>query len=284
MDIYDLKNKIVEVWKIAQVVVQQFGHTKKFAKHVVAFAIKQKEHLTDKKLAKFVGTEEIGKEIGYSKIPNPTVFSKFRERAEPEILEFVANTVLLLKYKDKSIKLIAQDSTDIDAYSKDDKDAKWGKRTIPKKRQVDKKKKTEWFFGYKLHAGIDAMTDNPIAFYVRPANKHDKKLFGTILNHIKENFRIGFKAKYLSDSALDSSDVREELRHNDILDVIAINGRGHRESETPKDPDYPKRWSVERFFSRLKEVFNLAKNRFIGIEKVMMHVYSSIIAYLIEYL
>jgi hypothetical protein len=74
------------------------------------------------------------------------------------------------------------------------------------------------------------------------------------------------------------------LRYNDIIDVIAINGRGHRESEIPKDPDYPKRWSVERFFSRLKEVFNLAKNRFIGINKVMIHVYSSIIAYLIEYL
>jgi hypothetical protein len=284
MDIYDLKDKIVEVWKIAQVVVQQFGHTKKFAKHIVAFVIKQREHLTDEKLANFIGTEDIGKEIGYTNIPNPTVFSKFRERAEPELFEFVANAILWLEYKDKPVKLIAQDSTDIDAFSREDKDAKWGKRTIPKRRQVGKKKKTEWFFGYKLHAGVDAMTDNPIAFYIRPGNKHDKKLFGTILTHIKDNFRIGFKAKYLADSALDSSDIRQELRYNDIIDVIAINGRGHRESEIPKDPDYPKRWSVERFFSRLKEVFNLAKNRFIGINKVMIHVYSSIIAYLIEYL
>jgi hypothetical protein len=199
-------------------------------------------------------------------------------------LEFVANVVLWLKYKDKSVKLIAQDSTDIDAYSKDDKDAKWGKRTIPKKRQSNEKGKTEYFFGYKLHAGVDANTDNPIAFYIRPANRHDKKLFGTILTQIKENFRIGFKAKYLADSALDSSDIRQELRYNDILDVIATNGRGHRESKIPDDPDYGKRWSIERFFSRLKEVFNLGKNRFIGIKKVMMHIYSCIIAYLIAYL
>lgn len=63
-----------------------------------------------------------------------------------------------------------------------------------------------------------------------------------------------------------------------------INGRRWRKSETPKDPDYGKRWSIERIFSRLKEMFNMRRNRFIGIKKVKMHVYSCILAYLIEYL
>jgi len=283
VEIENLTNKIVEVKAIAQVVVQNFGHLKKFAKHVVAFAIKQINGFTDVELARFVGKEDIGKLIGYEKEPNPTVFSKFRERAEPEIFEFVANVTLWLEYKDRPIKLIAQDSTSIDAYSEDDPDADWGKRTIPKKRQVTDES-VESFFGYKLHAGVDADTDNPIAFFIRPANRHDKKLFGAILTHIKENFRIGHKAKYIADSALDSFDVRRELRYSDIKDLIAINGRGHRESEIPKDPDYGKRWSIERFFSRLKEVFGLGKNRFIGIRKVMIHVYSCIIAYSISYL
>ena len=283
MEIYDLRNKIVEVSGIARVVVQQFGHTKKFAKHIVASAIKQIKHLTDEELAKFVGTDEIGKEIGYENIPDPSVFSKFRERAEPEIFEFVANTVLWLKYKDKTIKLIAQDSTDVDAYSKKDKDARWGVRTIPKKRQNDEET-VEKFFGYKLHSAVDADTDNPIAFFIRPANKHDKKLFGTIFKYTRENFRLGYKSKYIADSALDSSDVRRELRYYNMSDLIAINGRGWRKSEIPKDPDYGKRWAVERFFSRLKEMFGLSKNRFRGIKRVMMHVYSCIIAYLIAYL
>lgn len=283
VELEKLTNKIVEVKAIAQVVVQNFGHLKKFAKHVVAFAIKQIQGFTDEELAKFVGKEDIGKLIGYEKEPNPTVFSKFRERAEPEIFEFVANVILWLKYKDRPIKRIAQDSTDIDAYSEDDPDADWGKRTVPKKRQVTDES-VESFFGYKLHSGVDADTDNPIAFFIRPANRHDKKLFGTILAHIKGNFRIGHKAKYIADSALDSFDVRRELRYNDIKDLIAINGRGHRKSEVPKDPDYGKRWSIERFFSRLKEVFGLDKNRFIGIRKVMIHIYSCIIAYLVSYL
>jgi len=37
-------------------------------------------------------------------------------------------------------------------------------------------------------------------------------------------------------------------------------------------------------FSRLKEVFGLAKNRSIGIGEVMLHAYACLIAYLIKYL
>ncbi len=218
--------------------------------------------------------------LGYNKAPNPSTFSKFRERAGPEILEFTANAVVCLKYKNCPLKLIAQDSTGIDAYSRNDKEARWGVRTIPKKRQINRKENVELFFGYKLHAASDAMTDNPIAFFVRPANRNDKKLFGTVFGHIKRNFRIYRNAKYLADSALDSSDVREELRCNDVLPVIATNGRGHRPSETPKDRDYGKRWSIERLFSLLKERFGLSKNRFIGIKKVMIHAYSCVLAYL----
>jgi hypothetical protein len=37
-------------------------------------------------------------------------------------------------------------------------------------------------------------------------------------------------------------------------------------------------------FSSLKEVFGLSKNRFVGIEKVIVHVYSCLIAYIVKYM
>ena len=37
-------------------------------------------------------------------------------------------------------------------------------------------------------------------------------------------------------------------------------------------------------FSRLKEVFGLSKNRFVGIEKVAVHIYSCLIAYIVKYM
>ncbi len=42
--------------------------------------------------------------------------------------------------------------------------------------------------------------------------------------------------------------------------------------------------TTERIFSRLKEVFGLAKNRVIGMKKVAIHIHSCITAYLVGYL
>ena len=41
MELYEIKNKIPEVWSIARVVVQKYGYTKKFAKQIAALVIKQ---------------------------------------------------------------------------------------------------------------------------------------------------------------------------------------------------------------------------------------------------
>ncbi|MEM3839146.1 MAG: hypothetical protein QXF01_01030 [Candidatus Micrarchaeaceae archaeon] len=40
---------------------------------------------------------------------------------------------------------------------------------------------------------------------------------------------------------------------------------------------------IERIFPRLKELFGLAKNRFIGIKKVAAHVFACLIAYWMRY-
>jgi len=96
-------------------------------------------------------------------------------------------------------------------------------------------------------------------------------------------FTFSFEAKYLADSASDSSKIRQTLRHDNVIPLIALNGRRFRKSEEPKDKDYKKRWSIERIFARLKEMFGLARNRFVGIKKVTIHVFSCLIAYLIRY-
>ena len=54
MNIGEIKDKIVEVCAAARVVVQHFGHTKKFAKHVVALVIKQEKNLRDYQLIEFL--------------------------------------------------------------------------------------------------------------------------------------------------------------------------------------------------------------------------------------
>ena len=60
------KNKILEVYAAARVIVERYGHTKKFAKHIVALVIKEQKKLTDKELAKFMTINSIGRVLLFS--------------------------------------------------------------------------------------------------------------------------------------------------------------------------------------------------------------------------
>lgn len=282
MKIGDIKNKIIEVHAAARVIVQKFGHTKKFAKHIVSFVIKQMNGFTDEELADFLYKDPIGKLLGYGRRPDPSIFSKVRIRSDPRILEELYNWLLQDVMKNRPLRLVVQDSTSVPAHSRKDRQARWGVRTIPKKRQTGEER-VEPFFGYKLHLNADAENEIPLVPKVETANRNDKRLFHELYDAVKRKFSINCEAKFLADSAYDSTDIYQELHCDGIKPVIAINGRGHYKSAVPKDPEYGKRWSIERIFARLKGIFSLACNRVVGIKKVTIHVFSCLIAYLVRY-
>jgi hypothetical protein len=74
------------------------------------------------------------------------------------------------------------------------------------------------------------------------------------------------------------------LRECGITPAISRNGRRRRKSEIPKDPDYGKRWAIERIFLRLKEAFGMKNNRFAGLKNVSIYVFSCILAYAMRYI
>jgi len=121
--------------------------------------------------------------------------------------------------KGRQLRLIAQDSTDVPAYSRKDIYARWGIRTIPKKRQ----RKAEYFFGYKLHLNVDAEREISLVAAIEPGNKHDSRLFSKLYEGAKKMFTFGFEVKYLVDSTSDSSKVKQTLRHDNVIPVIARN-------------------------------------------------------------
>jgi len=182
------------------------------------------------------------------------------------------------------LSLICQDSSDVPAFSFGDDDVKFGHGT-PSKREQQTLKSTEkaYLFWYKTHTIVEVTSELPIAFIVAPANRHDSKFFDVLFNRVKSNFAIQYMAKFLADAAYHSTKILWTLRESDMIPVIASNGRRQFKSEVPKDKDYGKRWAVERVFSRLKEMFGLARNRFVGIKKVTIHVFSCLIAYIIRY-
>lgn len=285
MELYEIKNKILEVWAAARVIVQKFGHTKKFAKHVVAFVIKQYEKLKDAKLVEFLRKNQIGRILGYKETLDETTFSKARERMEPEILEELQLWIVKDLLKGKQLKLIVQDSTDVSAYSEKDKEAKWGHRTPSRKEQLLQKrgKEKEFFYGYKPHMIVDAETEIPIAVEVVSANTNDKKLFDSLYKKVKSIVVLQYRGKYIADAQYHASRIRTALWDDNMIPVIPYGGNGGAQRENPKDPDYGKRWAIEHVISRLKDMFGLRENRFFGLKKVKIHVFSCILAYLLRY-
>lgn len=285
MEIYEIKNKIVVVWAAARVIVQKYGHTKKFAKHIVALVIKQCENFKDVKLVEFLGKDPIGKMLGYKKKPDQTTFSKVRERTDPQIMEDLQLWIVSDLFNGKRLRLIAQDSTDVPAYSEKDKEAHWGHRTPSRKEQLLYKKgnEKEFFYGYKPHMIVDAETETPLAVMVAPANTNDRKFFDPLYDKVRSIVVLQHLGKFLADAQYYSSKISTRIRNDNLIPVIPFGGNRWQKLENPKDPEYGKRWSVERVFSRLKGVFGLEENRFFGLKKVKIHVFSCVIAYLMRY-
>ncbi len=93
MKIGDLKYKIPEVLAYARIVSKRYGHTGKYAKHIIALVIEQILHLTDRELAEFLSANEIGRILHYKTHFNYTIFSKVRKTASKiikELYEFIA--------------------------------------------------------------------------------------------------------------------------------------------------------------------------------------------------
>ncbi len=130
----------------------------------------------------------------------------------------------------------------------------------------------------------DVETGIPLYTKTLSANIHDSRVFGILFKHVRTKFNIADNAKFLADSAYDSTKIYETLRYYNITPVIAINRRSHYKLSKPKDKDYRKRAAIERFNSLLKMKMNLLYVRFNGLQSVTAHVSSCIFGYLLKYI
>ena len=276
-------------------IAKMYGHPYKngmmVGKNLIALAIRQLYgYKDDEKFADFLWESGIAKVLGYKRKPHPSLFSKTRKNAETGAIITLYNELVKEKCKGRRLKLVGADSTDMPAFFiNKDKEARLGHRTKKKREQnlddmtgKDKKEKA-FVFGYKLHLIQDTEIGLPLTGVIRSAEVHDSQSFYELFPYVTENFQIQFDAKFLGDSAYDSADIRNRIRDKQMKDVIAINGRGHYKSETPKDPDYGKRWSLEQSNSVLEMVYNLATSRMMGLKRIAVHAFSCLLANFIEH-
>lgn len=285
-----IKKIIPVVEKQVALVSRELGHWygdgMLYGKHVVALALGSIFRCSDRELPDELHVRGLLKILGYQSAPDHSIFSKVRSEIGEEKIGRVAESIIRSMYKDKILRIVAIDSTYIPYWFEFDTDAAWGYATLTRKEQEVLREKTKKGLkkGYKLHLIYYVETGIPLYWIVLPANIHDKDAFKTLFEYVKVHFKFAHEAKFLGDSAYDSTDVRFVLRENNLISVIAVNGRGHYNSSKPKDKDYRKRGAIERFFSILKMKMNLLNVRVKDIQKVTAHVFSCILGYLFKYI
>ena len=277
-------------------IARKYGHPYKdgtmVGKNILAVSVRQLYgYKNDEKFADFIWESGIAQALGYKRKPHFSLFSKTRKYVESGAIMELYHDLAREKCKGRMLRLIGEDSTDMPAFfTEKDTEATLGHRTQKRREQQlndmtggDKYAKT-WVFGYKLHFVNDLELGLPIAATVWPANRHDSQPFYVLFPYVIDNFEIQEGAKFCGDSAFDSADIRQIIRnHRNMKDVIAVNGRGNYKSETPKDEDYGKRWSLEQSNSVLEGVYNLTANRMKGILRNAVHAFACLIANFIEH-
>ena len=219
---------------------------------------------------------ELRKIFNLKKAPDHSSLSKWLKRKGIDFLSKIMKELVKVAMRIGLIRgdLIAIDSTGIDSFTSKanktystDPSASWG--------YLKKGKDGEaiLFHGYKVHLAVDCNSELPVAFAVLPANVHDSDGFGYAFDSLKNTIPSFQIKKVLADAGYDTAYIKQYLRDINIIPAIAINGRGHYASAKPKDPDYSKRWAIERNNGLMKKHYGLNDLKVKGIEKATKHCY-----------
>jgi hypothetical protein len=209
------------------------------------------------------------------------VLSRFRKRVGPERLMRIVDHAIETLVEKRRIKgeTLAMDSTFIKACSRRNLDNRTG-YSDPESR-VGRAVKTR-DLGYRLHLAVDAKSELPIAMTVAPANenekKHSIKLFEKASIHVKPKRLVAdpqYSSQSLRDAALKQGTVpvipypRNQQRG--VKGILRIDRKFKSHGPQELRRAYRKRVSVERVFSRLKNLTGLTQHGLRGLAKMTFH-------------
>ena len=162
-------------------------------------------------------------------LPSEATFSRFfKLLSSASGDDFIAEMVEKLKARLPDLgDDVAVDSTDLEAFANPnrktirDPDAEWGHRTA-KAKSSKGVKKTEPFFGYKMHALNDAVYGAPIAHITLPANANDSPQLPNMVKKAQARHKWLRPSRLLADRGYDSQANHKFLVKHGIVPIIHI--------------------------------------------------------------
>ena len=199
----------------------------------------------------------VARALGLDGIPNRTTIGRWKRRIEPIMqgaFEKLAGIVGMLT----PTKLLVVDSTPLEDWR--DPDARWGFCSRGP------------FKGFKVHVAVDQL-GLPRKALITPGNRYDSPFLPELI--------VGQKTEHvLGDAAYDSKSNRKACRKIGARPCLAKNPRRSGKRRYTPTLLKRKRYIVEQFNSRLKDMLNNCWRWFKGLAKKATIVYSALIAML----
>ena len=167
----------------------------------------------------------------YEGIPSEATFCRFfKKLTDTPDLQQVFDDLVQRAYSLGIIKgtEIAIDASKIDAYEKtvprnkvikDGDHADWGSKQDTAGNQIT-------WFGYKLHAAVDAASELPVAITITPANKHDVTQALPLVELVRK--QCPQSHYFIMDKGYDTKEIYKVIREKQGQAIIPLNLRGEK--------------------------------------------------------
>ena len=203
----------------------------------------------------------VGIDLGRERVPDGTTLLKFRRLLEKHELGAALFLQVNQTLQEQGLKVgtgTIVDATIIGAPS--------STKNATKTRDPDMhqtRKGQQWYFGMKMHIGVDSRTGLVHSAVVTAANVHDKHLLEDVLHG--EERRVYGDSAYASQKAL----IREHAPHaKDFTNQRIRKGGEVNEAERSRNRNKSRiRARVEHVFAVVKRLWGFSKVRYRGLDK-----------------
>lgn len=204
----------------------------------------------------------VGIDLGRERVPDGTTLLKFRRLLEQHKLGETLFAKVGEVLQGQGLKVGAGTIVDATIISAPSSTKNKEKKRDPEMHQTAKGK--NWFFGMKLHIGVDSETGLTHSAVVTAANVHDKHALPELLHG--EEFRVYGDSAYAGQQELIESKapLAEDCTNQRVRKVNGVADELQRANNRKKSKV---RAQVEHVFAVIKRLWGFTKVRYRGLQK-----------------
>ena len=203
----------------------------------------------------------VGIDLGRERVPDATTLLRLRRLLEKHELGSALLAAVNEQLHQRGVKVGTGTILDATIIAAPSSTKNADKARDPDMHQT--RKGQQWYFGMKLHIGVDSRTGLAHSAAVTAANVHDKHLIGDLLHG--EERRVYGDSAYASQKALIE---RHAPKARDFTNQRTRKGSEVDEDERSRNRNKSKiRARVEHMFAVIKRLWGFRKVRYRGLEK-----------------